>query len=80
MKRKIAMFLAPVVAAGSVFAEGETNPFDLSGATTAATNLGTAVSGLFTNGIQPAVITVVAAALAIWGIFVVVRYVRRAGR
>lgn len=60
--------------------EAAANQFDLSKAEKAAEDLGNAVGTLFTDSILPAVIVVVSASLAIWGLFVVIRWIRRAGR
>lgn len=73
-----AMFL-PVLVAGSAFAEGEASD-PLQGASDAADTIGGAVKGLLEGAVMDNVKDIVLASLAIWGLLLVVRWIRRAGR
>lgn len=54
--------------------------WDLTDAVTESTNMGNVVKGLFNTGVRPAVISILSAVVIIWGIFLVWKYVRRAGK
>ena len=53
---------------------------DLSAAGTAATSIATSIKTLLTGNVLTAVLTIVGAALTIWAIFLVVKYVRRGAK
>lgn len=77
--------IATLATIGSAFAQETGNAvvagnWDLSDAVTEATNMGNVVKGLFNTGVRPAVITILSAVVIIWGIFLVWKYVRRAGK
>lgn len=71
--------LVPSMLAYSALAEG-TMTVDVAAAGNAADAIGTALSGLITGKIMTNVLLVVGAGLAIWGIFLVVKWVRRGAK
>lgn len=75
--KKIGVFLAPVLASASAFAQEAANSIDLSGAGDAATQLGTAIKELLTGDVMSAVLIVIGAGLSLWALFKVVKWVRK---
>lgn len=71
--------LALATVSTAALAEG-TMTVDVSAAGNAADAIGTALSGLITGKIMTNVLLVVGAGLAIWGIFLVVKWVRRGAK
>lgn len=63
-----------------VLAEGTASSIDLSAAEGSADAIGTALSGLITGKILTNVLLVVGAGLAIWGLFLVVKWVRKGAK
>lgn len=64
----------------TLLAEGSAVTVDVSAAEGAADAIGTAVSGLITGKIMTNILLVVGAGLAVWGLFLVVKYVRRGAK
>lgn len=77
MKKLQIMLPAALVAVGS-FAQSSTT-IDMSAANDAADAIGSAVSGLLTGKVMTNILLVIGGALAIWGVFLVVKYIRRGG-
>lgn len=78
MKKLQIMLPAALVAVGS-FAQSSSPTIDMSAANDAADAIGSAVSGLLTGKVMTNILLVIGGALAIWGIFLVVKYIRRGG-
>lgn len=76
--------MASLATIGTAFAQQTSDVvagnWDLTDAVTESTNMGNVVKGLFNTGVRPAVISILSAVVIIWGIFLVWKYVRRAGK
>lgn len=74
--------LAPLVGLFPLasLAQESSTTVDLSAAGTAATSIATSIKNLLTGNVMTAVLTIVGAALTIWAIFLVVKYVRRGAK
>lgn len=77
--------MASLATIGTAFAQDSSSDvvagnWDLTDAVTESTNMGNVVKGLFNTGVRPAVISILSAVVIIWGIFLVWKYVRRAGK
>ena len=77
-----AMYLpvAIVAGAGTVFASEGSDPDPMKSAKDAADEIGGAVEDLLSTNVIDNVKTIAIAALAVWGVLLVVRWIRRAGR
>lgn len=69
----------PALATGVASAQSSVS-VDVSAAENAADAIGTAMSGLINGKIMTNVLLVIGAGLAVYGVFLVVRYVRRGAR
>lgn len=69
----------PALVAGVASAQSSVS-VDVSAAENAADAIGTAMSGLINGKIMTNVLLVIGAGLAVYGVFLVVRYVRRGAR
>lgn len=78
-KAKSVVAALSMMAGLPVLAEG-TNPVDTTQAATAVGNIKDAISGLFTDNLIPAVLTIIGVCLAIAIIFLSVKYLMRAGK
>lgn len=82
MNKIKAAIASALVAAGSlpVWAEGGSLTLDMTGANNAADAIGTGISGLITGKVLTNVLLVVGAALAIWAVFLVVRWMKKGAK
>lgn len=77
--------MATLATIGTAFAQESSSDvvagnWDLTDAVTEATNMGKVVAGLFNTGVRPAVITILSTVVIVWGVFLIWKYVRRAGK
>lgn len=79
IKALVACAAASVCGSLTALAEGSMT-VDVSAAGNAADAIGTAISGLITGKIMSNVLLVIGAALAVWGIFLVVKWIRRGAK
>lgn len=81
IKNKLALIGATIMSAPILLAQSaSSNPFDFSDAETQADNMGTAIKDLLTGKIMNNVLTVIGAALSIWGLFLLVKWIRRGAK
>lgn len=80
IKAKAIALAATVLGGSAVFAQdaGDT-PIDTTAASGAVTKIKTAVTTLFTTSLIPSVLAIVGVGLAVWLIFIAIRYMKRAG-
>lgn len=64
----------------ALFAEGTTSNIDLTGAASAATEIQDALTSFFTSSVFPLVLKVGGAGLAVYIVFLLFRWARRAGK
>ena len=75
--RKAGVLSASLLPAVSVFAEGASSSIDLSAASTAVTNMQTAITGFITGDLMTAILAVIGAGLALFVLFLAVKFIRR---
>ena len=80
IKSKVGVLAASVLPAVGAFAEGESNPIDLTAASTAVGQMKTSITAFLTGDLLTALLAVIGAGVVIWGVFLAWKFIKRGGQ